>query len=107
MVAMGETLLEVARPTPWRWQEISLGGGKRDVLEVERETSWRWKERHLGGGKSDVERYQLRRGFYGSDTLGGGKTNILEVARVTLRGIISNVVSMGVALQDVAIATIL
>jgi hypothetical protein len=45
-----------------------LGGGKRDVLEVARATSWRWKERHLGGGKRDVTRYQLRHGFYGSDT---------------------------------------
>jgi hypothetical protein len=53
----------------------TLGGGKSDVLEVARETSWRWKERRLGGGKRetscgkrDVKRYQLRHGFYGSDT---------------------------------------
>jgi hypothetical protein len=99
--------LEMARPMSWRWKDRHLGGGKRDVLEVARATSWRWQERHLGGGKSDVKRYQLQRGCYGSDTLGGGKTDILEVERVTLRGISSDVVSMGVTLQDVAIATML
>jgi hypothetical protein len=44
MVAMGETLLEVARDL----------GGARDVLEVARVTSWRWQERCLVGGKRDV-----------------------------------------------------
>jgi hypothetical protein len=86
--------LEVARETSWTWQERRLGGGdvlKRDVLkvaratylEVERETSWRWQERCLGGGKRDV----------------------LEVERVTLRGINSDVVSMGETLLEVARAT--
>ena len=54
-------------------------------MKVARATSWRWKKRHLVGGKRDV----------------------LDVARATLRGIISDVVSMGVTLQDVAIETVL
>ena len=63
----------------------SLGGGKSDVLEVERVTSWRWKERCLVCVKRDV----------------------LDVARAMLRGIKSDVVAMGVTLQDVAIAIVL
>jgi hypothetical protein len=89
------------------WQERRLGRGTRDVLEVARVMYSTWQERRLGGGKRDVKRYQIRRGFYGSDTLGGGKTDVLEVARATLRGIISDMVSMGETLQDVAIATVL
>jgi hypothetical protein len=38
VVAMGVTLLEVARATSWRWQERRPGGGKRDVLDVARAT---------------------------------------------------------------------
>jgi hypothetical protein len=38
------------------------------LLEVARVTSWRWQERPLGCGKSDVKRYHLRRGCYGSNT---------------------------------------
>jgi hypothetical protein len=48
-------------------------------------TSWRWQERCLVGGKRDV----------------------WDVARETLRGISSDMVSMGEKLQDVAIATVL
>jgi hypothetical protein len=46
---------------------------------VARATSLRWQERHIGGGKRDV----------------------LEVARETLRGINSDVVSMGATLLEV------
>jgi hypothetical protein len=91
-------ILDVARETSWMWQERRLGCGKRDFLDVARETAGRWQERHLGGGKSDVKTYQLRRGCYGSDTLGGGKTDVLKVERAMLRGISSDVVSMGATL---------
>jgi hypothetical protein len=73
-------ILEVARETSWRFIDRHLIGGKIDDLEVGRAMSWRWKDRHLGGGKRDV----------------------LEVERETLRGIRSDVVSMGETLLDVA-----
>jgi hypothetical protein len=107
-----------------------VGGGKRDVLEVVILMFGMWQEGCLGGGKRDVKRYQIRHDFYGRDTLEGGKSDILEVARATscrwqerclvggkrdvwdmeretLRGINSDVVSMGEKLQDVAIVTVL
>ena len=50
MVAMGATLLDVARTTSITWKERQPGVTSSDVvamgakiLEVERETSWTWQ----------------------------------------------------------------
>jgi hypothetical protein len=50
VVAMGATLLDVARTTSIRWQQRRPGVTSSDVvamgatiLEVERETSWTWQ----------------------------------------------------------------
>jgi hypothetical protein len=67
----------VARETFQTWQD-------RDVANVASEMFQTWQERRFKGGKRDV-----------------------KVERETLRGIISNVATMGETLQDVAIATML
>jgi hypothetical protein len=50
VVAMGATLLDVARTTSIRWQQRRPGVTSSDmvamgatILEVERETSWTWQ----------------------------------------------------------------
>jgi hypothetical protein len=57
--------------------------GKTDISKVARETFQTWQERRFRGGKRDV----------------------LKVARLTRRGISSDVVAMGATLLDVARTT--